>query len=141
MYICNTILCFILPLHQIAKRIVNSAVRMLLIHRLCEWRSNLQTSLFWRPLSISLYFFPLFGMLWKHYVEFFFWNLRKLEDKKYIECSLSFIAMKVYPTMMTSEKPGNIKKGAFVLCVQSNSMVLLLYFDYKALNLVLPAQL
>uniref|UniRef100_A0A8C2IR96 Polypeptide N-acetylgalactosaminyltransferase n=1 Tax=Cyprinus carpio TaxID=7962 RepID=A0A8C2IR96_CYPCA len=71
-------------------------------------------SLLTAVISLSLFFFSFFFFESREntIVEFFFCYLSKWECKKYICVTLSFPALEVFPTMMTSaaEKPGNVKK-------------------------------
>lgn len=105
MYIYNTILCIILPLHQITKKLVNGNVRVFLIQRLWEWGK------FYIVLSFDCryhvaFFFKFFFDSCENtgvfIVEFFFCCLSKCEWKKYICGSLPFIALEVCPTMTSA---------------------------------------
>ncbi len=99
MYIYNTIIRIISPLHQITKKLVNANARVFLMQRLWEGWYIWHSSLFWLSLSVTI-------------VELFFCFLSKWECKKYISGTLPFTALQVNPTMTTStaEKPGNVKK-------------------------------
>ncbi len=105
MHIFNTILCIILPLHQIT---INTNVRGFLM--LGGMVNLTPFSLLTAVISLSQ-FISFFESHESTIVEFLFCYLSKWECKKYICGTLPFTALQVNPTMTTSaaEKPGNVK--------------------------------